>query len=340
VSLDRRHGAVSVGEPQAAGSRLAGRLARLAVGLAVAGWLLARAEPERVLEALARTHAGWVVAAVALVLVDRTLMALRWLWLLEAVGVGRHLPTGAVMRIFFVSTFLGTFLPGSVGGDAVRTLSLSRLNVAPAEALASVVVDRILGTLSILLMGVGGLIVVRSAMGGRTLPIVAGVSALVLVLALLLLFDSRLLAGVTRTVTGSRFPGLGRRIGRVLDAIRQYGYHRRTLAWVLGLSLAVQVLRVLQAWALGSSLGLDVAVVWYFAFVPVIVLIMALPISVGGLGTSQFGFVFFLAIVGVADADAFALSILFLGLGALGNLPGGLLFMLGPGRPQASRPGA
>ena len=28
------------------------------------------------------------------------------------------------MRIFFVSTFVGTFLPASVGGDAVRAFSL------------------------------------------------------------------------------------------------------------------------------------------------------------------------------------------------------------------------
>ena len=36
------------------------------------------------------------------------------------------------MRIFFVSTFVGTFLPASVGGDAVRAYSLARLNVAAA----------------------------------------------------------------------------------------------------------------------------------------------------------------------------------------------------------------
>ena len=34
------------------------------------------------------------------------------------------------MRIFFVSTFVGTFLPASIGGDAVRAYSLAKLNVA------------------------------------------------------------------------------------------------------------------------------------------------------------------------------------------------------------------
>lgn len=314
---------------------LAGRLLRLAVGLGIAGWLFARAEPGLVADALVRARPGWILVAVALVLVDRTLMALRWLWLLEAAGVGRHLSATAVMRVFFVSTFLGTFLPGSVGGDAVRTFGLSRLDVHPAEALASVVVDRVLGILSILLMAIAGLVVVREAIGGEALLGITTLSAAVVVVALLLLFDSRILAGAARALTRTPFPSVGHRAQRVLDAIRRYGTHRRTLAVVLVASLGVQALRVLQAWALGAAIGLEVAGAWYFAFVPVIVLIMALPISVGGLGTSQIGFVFFFGRVGVTDADAFALSILFLGLAALGNLPGGLLFMLGPGRPTA-----
>ena len=47
-------------------------------------------------------------------------MAYRWVVLLctSIRGSGRR--SRAVMRIFFVSTFVGTFLPASVGGDAVR----------------------------------------------------------------------------------------------------------------------------------------------------------------------------------------------------------------------------
>jgi hypothetical protein len=44
--------------------------------------------------------------------------------------------------------------------------------------------------------------------------------------------------------------------------------------------------------------------------------------------------------VGVREADAFTLSLLFLGLAAIGNLPGGLLFMFGSGRPAAADPSA
>jgi hypothetical protein len=56
---------------------------------------------------------------------------------------------------------------------------------------------------------------------------------------------------------------------------------------------------------------------------------MLLPISVNGLGTSQVAFVGLFARVGVAQGPAFALSVLFLALGVIGNLPGGLLYAFG-----------
>jgi hypothetical protein len=54
---------------------------------------------------------------------------------------------------------------------------------------------------------------------------------------------------------------------------------------------------------------------------------MQVPITISGLGTSQLMFELFFARVGVAPPQAVALSILFVALGLLGNLPGGLLYL-------------
>ena len=81
-------------------------------------------------------------AAIALVLVDRSVMAYRWMVLLCALMPGSRPPFSTVLRIFFVSTFVGTFLP-SVGGDSYRAYSLSRMNVQRRESAASVLMDRV-----------------------------------------------------------------------------------------------------------------------------------------------------------------------------------------------------
>ena len=57
-----------------------------------------------------------------------------------------------------------------------------------------------------------------------------------------------------------------------------------------------------------------------------ILLIMQIPITINGLGTTQVAFVTLLGANGAAAPEATALSILFLVLGVIGSLPGGVLY--------------
>ncbi len=104
---------------------------------------------------------GWIGVAVLLVLVDRALMAYRWVALLCTIEADRRPPMAPLMRVFFVSTFVGTFLPASIGGDIVRSYRLARLNVDAGDAVASVLMDRLLGVASIFLMALAGLALAR-----------------------------------------------------------------------------------------------------------------------------------------------------------------------------------
>src|SRR5262249_45861999 len=100
-------------------------------------------------------------------------------------------------------------------------------------------------------------------------------------------------------------------------------------------SIAVQILRIIQAYFLGSGLGIAVPPATYLAFVPLILLVMLLPVTFNGIGTSQAAFVWFFGRAGVAAPAAFALSVLFVALGVVGNLPGGLLYAFGAARSTA-----
>ena len=71
-------------------------------------------------------------------------MIWRWVLLLRASGVDDRGDDGRA-SIFLVSSFVGSFLPAGVGGDAARAWGLSRVTAHGGEALASVAVDRLLG---------------------------------------------------------------------------------------------------------------------------------------------------------------------------------------------------
>jgi uncharacterized protein (TIRG00374 family) len=303
-------------------------LLRIAFAAIVTGWMIYRADPGRVGAALQDVSWRWIAGAILLVLVDRSLMAYRWMALLAPLSPAERPPFATVLRIFFVSSFIGSFLP-SVGGDAVRTWSLARDGVAGSRSLASVLLDRLLGVISIVLAALLGLALAPDLLGDTLVQWALMLAVMASAVGLAFVFSGTLHAALQPMV--SRLPDGRPRVvaGRLLAALRAYDAHRGVLALVLLASLGVQVLRILQAWMLGMSLAIAAPLSAYFAFVPIILLVMQVPITVSGLGTSQVGFEVMFARAGVPAAPAIALSLLFVGLGVVGNLPGGLVYLIG-----------
>jgi uncharacterized protein (TIRG00374 family) len=308
---------------------------RLAVAIGLTGYLLWKSHPSAVLAATAGATWGPMLVAAALVGADRVLMAYRWIVLLCIVDSKKRPAFAELMRIFFVSTFVGTFLPASVGSDAVRAFSLSQLNVSGRDAVASVFMDRMLGVASVFLMALAGLALVRDLSGNPAIVVSLGVTAAVCVITVLLVFSPRVSGVATRLVRLVPLHAVQGALRGVLESVRRYAGYRTELFNVLAGSVAVQALRVVQAYYLGKGLGIDVPLVTYFAFIPLILLAMLLPVTFNGIGTSQAAFLWFFGRAGVASAPAFALSVLFVALGIIGNLPGALLYILG--RERATR---
>jgi uncharacterized protein (TIRG00374 family) len=301
---------------------------RAAIAAGLTAYILWRSHPRDVLAAIAGADWRLIAVAVALVLADRALMAYRWLLLLCIVDRADRPPLAEIMRIFFVSTFVGTFLPASIGADAVRAYSMTRLKVRGGEAVASVFMDRMLGVASILVMAALGLTLARDLAGNRTIVLSLVVAAAACAATLIVIFSdaaARLAAGAIG-VLPARLHDFAEGL---LASIRRYSAHHGQLLSVLLGSIAVQTLRIVQAYFLGSGLGIAAPPTTYFAFVPLILLVMLLPVTFNGIGTSQAAFVWFFGRAGVAAPAAFALSVLFVALGVVGNLPGGLLYAFG-----------
>lgn len=314
-----------------------GKTLRPLIAIVLTAWVLWRADPAAVAAAAGRANLGWIAAAILLVIVDRTLMAYRWIVLLCPIDAASRPPIGALMRIFFVSTFVGTFLPASIGGDIVRAYGLSRLQVARGAAVASVLLDRLLGVVAIVMVGGAAVLLVRDEefASASTVTLWLVITAVICAAAMAVVFSARAadLAGrLTRLLPVARVRALA---SELPVATRAYARHHTELTTVLLGSIAVQVLRIVQAYCLGRSIGMTAPLATYFAFIPMILLVMLLPISINGIGTSQAAFVWFFSRAGTPSAEAFALSVMFVALGVVGNLPGGLLYALGPAERSA-----
>jgi uncharacterized membrane protein YbhN (UPF0104 family) len=301
------------------------RVLRLLVAVVLTAYVLWHADPGAVLRAAADASPWWLALAVGLVLIDRSLMAARWIDLLAALTPGSRPPFAVVVRIFFVSSFVSNFVP-SVAADMYRAYALARCDVRLAESTASVLMDRLLGVLSMVLVGAAALPFAGDAAVRDGLATGLALTFGACALAGAVVFSGRVAQLAQRAVGVLGASRLDRIAIAMTDAVRRYASHRVELVRVLLLSVLVQAIRVTQAWCLFRALGADVTLLTCFVLVPLILVVMQLPITVNGLGTTQWAFAALFVPAGVPEARAFAVSVLFLALGIIGSLPGGVLY--------------
>lgn len=296
---------------------------RLVITAAILVYLIRDVDLGQMAAALLRIDPWWLAATLGLVALDRAVMILRWHLLLRSAGV--ELPAGSAVRIFLVSSFVGSFLPAGIGGDLSRAYSVATKTSQGAEAVASVAIDRLLGMIAIVLLGAIGLAgwaqhleaalrwkltLVSAAVGGATVAT---------------LWTDRIVRALMPTdLTRTRW---GRRIVGIGDAVGNYRRRPGTLGIVFALSVLVQAIRVLQGYGLGRGIGIPVSLAYYLVFMPVGLLMLLLPVSISGFGLPQGVIVWMLEPVGVPVADAFALSTLIVLIGLAGNLPGAFLYL-------------
>ncbi len=216
-----------------------------------------------------------------------------------------------------------------MAADHVPRLRLSQLDVAGVESAASVLMDRVLGVLSIVIVGVAALLPGPDAAKNPWILLTLALGSSGCLVAAVAVFSPRAASASQGMV--ARLPAArARRIAAgLIDAVRRYSRHHGELLNVLVMSVGVQLVRITQAWCLGRALGIEAGLVMYLIFIPIVLLIMLLPVTVSGLGTSQGAFGWLFGTIGVPAAAALALSILFVALGVFGNLPGGILYVLG-----------
>src|SRR5208283_5383789 len=120
---------------------------RAGLGVAVVAVLLWHYDARPIFRILSRERPAYFAAAVALYLGGQALSAYRWRLLAALLKV--HGPYREFLAYIFVGMFTNLFVPGLLGGDAARSVYLGRRHGRMDEAIASVVVDRAMGLISL-----------------------------------------------------------------------------------------------------------------------------------------------------------------------------------------------
>lgn len=305
-------------------------LLKVFISLGLIFYLFSRVELGKVAEAIGSANYWYLFSALALYFVAIGLNVAKWRYLLKALGL--HIPFLGLVRHTLVGLFFANLPLSMVAGDIARGYDLARhISGRQAEVAVSVVVDRLVGLSSFIVMATIMLAYAVFGLGRADLTWLLTTVAVVL-LAFMAGFAallSRRLRGLVERLFRwrpmTRFGGLYRRLS---GAVQVY----RVGTGVLALAFAIALLGVLTTtlvnWLAANAVQAGISFLWVLVFNPLTPIAQFIPSVASGLGVNQGVFVGLYSAIGrVASPEgALAMSLVMQVIIYLASLPGGVLW--------------
>jgi len=274
-------------KPQKSFASSAFAFAKIAVLLGIVGWLISTF-PKKNWDALVEQDKNWFLLgqAFVIVLIAHLFSFWRWQILVQAIGVPFTLL--AAIRLGFLGTLLNLVSVGSVGGDVFKAIEAARkAEKKRAEVVASVLVDRALGLLALVIVACIGLSIAPNlspTLKWIWLGAILFSSVGLIVLALIVVLGHRIPIAQL-----NRIPVVGHTLHRVAHACMVFQGRPMLVLELLGASLMVHFCFTIACALISNSLY-DAAptIAEHFMAIPPAMAAATLPLTPGGVGVQEF----------------------------------------------------
>jgi glycosyltransferase 2 family protein len=269
-----------------------------------------------------------IIAALLIMLLNYGLKTYRWaaiLWIQRP-----DIPFAQLARFNFVSIFFGSFLPSSVSADIVRVYYVAQHTADPRAAISSIFADRIIGSFALAIVTIAAfLVLLETGLFPIGSVLSYGIGAF-LFLALGLPFALRnatVLHAIIRLF--ERFAGrrLFASVKDMSDHLCSYGSARGTMIQVFAISLVNLFIAVLEFYLIATGFSAQVSIGYFFVFIPLVIFLATLPVSVGGMGLVEGGLVFFLSKAGMPVEMCLGTCLVYRALQLVCLLPGAAIYL-------------
>ncbi len=317
--------------PESAASPWRGRLKwllRLALGALIIGALLRHPQSTTVGPLLRRIPPELLLLSIVLYLAGQCLSAWRWQRLLFATTPNNAEPVSLreCLRIYFIGMFWNLWMPTSIGGDAVRSYLAGQRIGNLAIATTSVLFDRFLGFLALMIVCFVGLGISSTdavsteaqELAQRVLWIALACALLAVVLLTILLRSGK---------ADEEAKGMRGKLAKLQSLLAVYvvPQQRKVLLSAIFLSFGMQFLQILVAIMLARGVGLEGTPRTFVWVTPALGLASVIPLGIAGLGVREAAAVALLKPLGFSVGTIVAWSLLWQATVWLSSLPGGLL---------------
>lgn len=343
---------------------------RIVVSVGLLVYLFYKVGPDNIFKAIRASDPLFVIGIFGLMFAEHLHGTYKWMILLR--HTSSNVPFWPMLRVRYLSSFIGTFGLGAVTIELVRMYGLARYTNDLAMSFTSILMDRLLGLTGLSLMILIGVVMqsretvagIEFWAGGAMALILAGWIAIMS--RQFRTFTDKTLAHVQSligkyhhqpadheesldappTVWGRTWRAVARLLLKILAAIRDkqkkvyqsldaYRGRPGLLAWAMVQSLLFNVLRIMVVWTGALAIGVDVPIGAFFVVTPIVIFAMLIPISMSGWGVRESMFVYLLVgLYGAERETVLAMSLLIGICAVLSSLPGAVLLMTGMGAPK------
>jgi uncharacterized membrane protein YbhN (UPF0104 family) len=271
---------------------------------------------------------GLLLPPLALIMAQTFAAAARWWLVMTAAGVA--IGYARTWMILLIGLFFNQSLPSTIGGDVMRIWRVHCHGCGLGKSLSVVLLDRLTALAAILLMVLVALpLLLRAAAPtGREAIVWSVGTAVVAVVAASVVFLA--LPGLPAAL--ARWRPL-RAVATLIVDTRGVAARPRYAIAIIALAIAVHVMSAVTVYLLARGFDIDVTLLECLMYVPAVILVTTVPVSIAGWGVREGAMVTALALSGVSSSDAVLLSIAFGFVVAVGALPGGVIWLMS-GRPR------
>lgn len=213
---------------------------------------------------------------------------------------------------YVVGGFFNLVLPSSIGGDVIRIHELGRYTGRYAESAAVVFVERFSGLAMLVFLAAIAVVVNLQVFDLPWLTITLMLGLLAVALVCWVIVDARPFNFIDKAL-GNRSPLISsvlKKLGKFRTAILVYQDKPRALWIAVFNSLFFYFLAICNVWVSASAFDSNISFVTMLVAVPVIMFVMNLPFSIGGLGLMEFAYSFTLGLFGISPAVAISTALL------------------------------
>lgn len=236
---------------------------------------------------------------------------------------------GPLFGLYYVGKFFNLFLPTGMGGDIARVYELGKMTGTNTESLASVFLERFTGMITLTVVSAVAVLV---SLNQYDLPIITN-SLLLCVLitsgVIYLVLDDRPVRWFASALS-TRAASLTRLLDKLLRshmAIRAYKDDTATLVRAFGISIVFYFLAVVNVWVSALAFSSEVDFLTILIAVPAIMLIMNLPVSIGGLGLMEAAYAIIFTAFGYSSSLALSTALLIRLKTLVDGVLGGLIYL-------------